>query len=107
MAEENWEEIYNELYDVREEFIEKWRKYIHDLKYYTKDRENERRIAEIINNFIKIVKRQEVLYQVIFEGYEDNYENNKTYMELTGLRNEREFYTYSHKVIDKLEELLQ
>ncbi|WP_144444492.1 hypothetical protein [Flavobacterium sp. 9] len=106
MEEENWEEIYNELYDLREEFFQKWRKNINDLKYYTKVKENDKRVAEIIDSFIGIVKRHEVLYQVIFDQEDVNYENNKEYMERTGLRKESEFYSYSLKVMDKLEEIL-
>lgn len=101
MEENNWVEVYNELYDLHEEFIQKWRKNINDLKYHTKVRENEKRISEIISNFIKIVKRHDKLYQVIFDEKDENY---KTYMELTGLRKESEFYNYSGKIIRKLEE---
>jgi hypothetical protein len=107
MAEENLEEIYNELYDLREEFIKKYRKNIHDLKYYTKVRENEKRIAEIINSFVNILRNHDFLYQVIFENDEVDYENNKTYMEHTGLWNDKEFYSYSLKVIHKLEKSLK
>ncbi len=107
MEEENWEEIYNELYDLQEEFMEKWRKNIHVLKYQTKVRENEKRVAEIINSFIRIVKRHDVLYQVILDRKDVNYDNNKAYMEITGLWKESEFYSYSFRVIDKLEEILK
>lgn len=107
MAEDNWEEIHNELYDLREEFLQKWRKNVNDLKYYTKVKENDKRVAEIINSFIRIVKRHEVLYQAIFDNKDVNYESNKEYMELSGLRKESEFYSYSGKVIDKLEEILR
>lgn len=107
MAEENWEEIYNELYDLREEFIQKWKKNIHDLKYQTKVKENADRVAVIINSFVRIVKRHDVLYQVILDNKEVDYENNKTYMEFTGLYRESEFYGYSLRVIHKLEEILK
>ena len=107
MAEDNWEEIYNELCDLHEEFIQKWRKNIHELKYQTKVRENENRVAEIINRFIKIAKRHDVLYQVIFEKEDVDYEDYKTYMELTGLWKDSEFYGYSFKVLDKLEEIMK
>lgn len=106
MAEDNWEEVYNELYDLREEFFQKWRKGINDLKYYTKVKENDKRVGEIIDSFIRIVKRHEVLYLVILDKKDVDYENNKAYMELTGLRKDTEFYSYSGKVIDKLEEIL-
>lgn len=106
MEEENWEEIYNELYDLREEFIQKWRKNINDLKYQTKVRENEKRVTEIINSFVRIVKRHDALYQVVLDKKDVDYENNKTYMEFTGLWKESEFYSYSLKVIDKLENIL-
>ncbi len=107
MEEENWEEIHNELYDLQEEFIQKWRKNIHDLKYQTKVRENEKRVAEIINSFVRIVKRHDVLYQVVLDKKDVDYENNKAYMEFTGLWKESEFYGYSFRVIDKLEEILK
>ena len=94
MKEENWEEIYSELYDLQEEFIQKWRKNIHDLKYETKVRENEKRIAQIINRFVRIVKRHDVLYQVILDKKDVDYESNKAYMEFTGLWNESEFFSY-------------
>lgn len=107
MEEENWVEIHNELYDLQEEFIQKWRKNIYDLKYQTKVRENEKRVAKIINSFVRIVKWHDILYQVILDKKDVDYENNKTYMELTGLWKESEFYGYSFKVIDKLEEILK
>jgi len=107
MAEENWEEIYNELYDLQEEFIQKWRKNIHDLKYQTEVRKNEKRVAEIINSFVRIVKRHDVLYQVILNKADVDYENYKTYMEFTGLWKESEFYGYSFRVIDKVEKILK
>ena len=107
MTEENWEEIYNELYDLREEFFQKWRKNIHDLKYQTKVKENDNRVTEIINSFINIVKNHETLYKVILDKKDVNYEDNKVYMEYTGLRKESEFSNYSGKVIDKLEEILK
>lgn len=107
MTEDNWEEIHAELYDLREEFFQKWRKNINDLKYYTKVKENDNRVAEIIDSFIRIVKRHDVLYQVILDKEDVDYEDNKAYMELTGLRKESEFYGYSGKVIDKLEEILK
>jgi hypothetical protein len=52
MTKDNWEEIYNELYYLREEFCQKYRQNINDLKYQTKVKENENRVAQIINNFI-------------------------------------------------------
>lgn len=107
MANDNWEEIYNELYNLREEFIQKWRKNINDLKYYKKVKENDNRVAEIIDSFIRIVKRHEVLYQVILDKEDVDYEGNKEYMEQTGLRKESEFYGYSSKVINKLEKILK
>ena len=107
MTKDNWEEIHNELYDLREEFLQKWRKNINDLKYYTKVKENDIRISEIINSFITIMQRYEVLYQVILDNKDVDYENNKTYMEHIGLRKESEFYSYSGRVIDKLEEILK
>jgi hypothetical protein len=36
-----------------------------------------------------------------------DYEDNKAYMEHTGLRDKNEFYSYSNKVIRKLEEILK
>lgn len=107
MTKDNWEEIYNELYALREEFCQKYRKNINDLKYQTKVKENENRVAHIINQFIRILERHENLYQVIFENKEVDYEVNKAYMEHTGLRNKNEFYSYSGKVIRKLEEILK
>ena len=107
MTKDNWEEIYNELNDLREEFCEKYRMNINDLKYQTKVKENENRIAQIINLFIKIVERHEILYKVIFENEEVDYEDNKAYMEHTGLRNKYVFNSYSCKVIRKLEEILK
>ena len=107
MEEKNWKEIHNELYDLREEFIHKWRKNINDLKYQTEVKKNKIRVAEIIDNFVRIVKRHDVLYQVILDKKDVDYENNKTYMEFTGLWKESEFYSYSFKVIDKLEDILQ
>lgn len=106
MTEENWEEIYNELCDLQEEFIQKWRKNIHDLKYQTKVKENENRVAEIINTFLRLVKKHDALYQVIFDKKDVDHENNKIYMEYSGLWKESEFYCYSFKVIDKLNEIL-
>ncbi|WP_445712115.1 hypothetical protein [Flavobacterium sp.] len=107
MQEDNWEEIYNELYDLREEFIQKWRKNINDLRYQTKVNENNKRVSEIINSFVRIVKRHDVLYQVVLENEYVNYEDNKAYMESTGLWEESVFNSYSFKVIYKLEKILK
>lgn len=106
MTKDNWEEIYNELYDLREEFCQKFRLNINDLKFKTKVIENENRVAQIINQFIRIVERHESLYKVIFENEEVDYEDNKAYIEHSGLRNKNVFHSYSSKVIRKLEEIL-
>lgn len=106
MTKDNWEEIYYELYDLREEFCQIFRKNINDLKYQTKVKENENRVTQIINHFIRIIERHDILYQVILDNKEVDYEDNKVYMDHTGMRNKYVFHSYSNKVLEKLEEIL-
>jgi len=107
MQENNWEEIHTELDNLRDEFIQKWGKNIHELKHQTKVNENKKRISQIIISFLEIVRRHDVLYQVILENEYVNYEDNKTYMESTGLWEESVFDSYSFKIIKKLDEMLK
>jgi hypothetical protein len=104
MTEDNWEKIQFELKELNEEFNAKHRLSINDLKFNKRVVENEKRVTEIIDSFITIVKRHEILYQAIFDEKDEYY---KTYMELGGLRKEIEFSHYSDKVIRKLEEILK
>lgn len=106
MIEKKHKELYNELSDLKDEFDRKWGNNIHNLRYQTKVKENDNRVAEIINSFVRIMKKYDFLYQIILENQEVNYEVNKTYMETTGLWNKKEFSNYSLKVILKLRELL-
>lgn len=106
MTDEDLKKTYNVLSDLKDEFDLKWRNNIHNLRYQTKVIENDKRVAEIIMNFVRIIKKHDFLYKLVLENEHFNYNDHKEYMEITGLWDKNEFKKYSLNVILKLRELL-
>lgn len=106
MTDEDLKKTYNELSDLKDEFDLKWRNNIHNLRYQTKVKENDKRVAEIIMNFVRIIRKYDFLYKLVIENEHFNYNDHKEYMEITGLWDKNEFKKYSLNVIHKLRELL-
>lgn len=102
MTKENWEKIYDELYDLMEEFYAKWRK--NDFKYKTHLDANNKRITEIINISVKIIRNNPELEAVIMKNQDDDY---ISYMEQTGFWTESVFHSYMSKIMRKLESLIE
>jgi hypothetical protein len=102
MTKGDWEKIYDELYELMEEFYAKWRK--NDFQYKTHLDANNKRVTEIINISVRIIRNNPELEAVIFNEQDDDY---KTYMELTGFWEESVFYSYMSKIMRKLESLIE
>jgi predicted AlkP superfamily phosphohydrolase/phosphomutase len=98
MTKEDWQKIHLELYDLMEEFYAKWRK--NDFKYKTELNQNNKRVSEIINTVVRIIRKNKELEDVILKDKDDDYIK---YMEATGFWVESVFYSYMNRIMDEIE----
>ena len=102
MTREELQKAYNQIDDLYDEFISKWRK--NDFRFKTEYNANNKRVAEIINTVVRIIKHNKMLSDFIFEDKNEDY---KTYMEVTGFYVESVFYGYASKLLRRIEEQLK
>ena len=98
MTIEEWEELYNELYDLREEFHKKWRK--NDFKFQTHRKANDDRVSQIINLLARTILYYEDIRE---EFFKDLNEDQKYFTERTAIYKDSLFTPHSRKVLDIIE----
>lgn len=101
MTKEELHKTYNKIYDLREEFYQKWRK--NDFRFEKEKATNEKRIIQIINEVVQIIQDNDNLEDIIFEGQDEDY---RTHMKLRGFRVVNGFLSYVDLLLRKLEEKL-
>lgn len=99
MTKEQFIKVYDEIYKLKDEFNQKWRK--NDFRFIKEKDANEKRVKEIINKVVQIIQDNKDLKDIIFEDQDDAH---KTYMELRGFRVESEFVSYVNLLLRKMEE---
>lgn len=98
MSLEEWEKLYDEVYDLRQEFHQKWRK--NDFRYQTHKRANDERVSKIANLIAQIILYNEEINEEFFKGMDDD---KRYFTERSAIYKESLFTTHSRKVLDLIE----
>ena len=107
-SKEDWENIFNELYDLREEFIPRRNKHRNDFRFNTEYLENEKRKREIIYRSVQLIQNNSELNNLIFSQENNNYEsenerdNHIAHMEARGFWVESNYSSYIREVLNYL-----
>lgn len=98
MDKDQWQNLHHELNDLFDEFISKWRK--NDYKYLTQRRENDLRVAKIID-----ITARKILYhkEINLLFFHDMDEDQKTQLTMRGLWEPGKYYGYIHDLLHKIE----
>lgn len=98
MTSEQWEELFNELYDLQREFLDKYRK--KDFRYMTQRNQNDNRVSMIVDITARKILHTPELKEHILK---DETEDGKEYMLQTGLWVKSKYWSTSTTILDFIE----
>ena len=102
MTKEELQKTYHKIYDLREEFHQKWRK--NDFRLEKDKTTNAKRIIQIIDEVVQIIQYNDNLEEIIFESQDEDY---RKHMKLRGFRVVNGFLSYVDLLLRKLENKLE
>lgn len=112
LNKEDWENLLNELSELRDEFIQRKSKGRNDFKYNTEFLANLNRKKEIINKSVQLIRSNYELNHFIFADENNEYNSTKEkndyleHMEAGGFWKESNYYNYIFKIIRFIENKL-
>lgn len=109
---EDWETLFNELYDLNQEFIIKRNNHRNDFRHNTEFIANEKRKTEIINKSVTLIRHNTELTDFLFANENNDFMSEKdrndyiNHMESRGFWVESIYASYMFKIIRYLEKKL-